>query len=146
MSSGYVNRIRWRKRWSNFQVSDITCYQVMDGHSRYISGQSRRWRKGQVVGESSSPSTRVVGDLSLAFFCRSASPTGWTLELDLTKSCPKLSTSMDWEGASTYLTNSPMEVHNCLLDSLRGSSVKIGTIQRRLAWPLCKDDTHKSGN
>ena len=30
------------------------------------------------------------------------------------------------------------------MDSLRGSSVKIGTIQRRLAWPLRKDDTHKS--
>ena len=29
-------------------------------------------------------------------------------------------------------------------DSLRGSSVKIGTMQRRLAWPLRKDDTHKS--
>jgi len=29
-------------------------------------------------------------------------------------------------------------------DSLRGSSVKIGTIRRRLAWPLHKDDTHKS--
>ena len=29
-------------------------------------------------------------------------------------------------------------------DSLRGSSVKIGTIQRRLAWPVRKDDTHKS--
>ena len=33
---------------------------------------------------------------------------------------------------------------HCHLDSLRGSSVKIGTIQRRLAWPLRKDDTHKS--
>ena len=31
-----------------------------------------------------------------------------------------------------------------LLDSLRGSSDKIGTIQRRLAWPLRKDATHKS--
>ena len=30
------------------------------------------------------------------------------------------------------------------MDSLRGSSVKIGTMQRRLAWPLRKDDTHKS--
>ena len=30
------------------------------------------------------------------------------------------------------------------MDSLRGSSVKIGTIQRKLAWPLRKDDTHKS--
>ena len=30
------------------------------------------------------------------------------------------------------------------MDPLRGSSVKIGTIQRRLAWPLRKDDTHKS--
>jgi len=30
-----------------------------------------------------------------------------------------------------------------LLDSLRGSSVKFGTIQRILAWPLRKDDTHK---
>ena len=27
-----------------------------------------------------------------------------------------------------------------------GSSVKIGTIQRRLAWPLRKDDTHKSSS
>ena len=32
----------------------------------------------------------------------------------------------------------------CLSDSLRRSSVKMGTIQRRLAWPLRKDDTHKS--
>ena len=31
-----------------------------------------------------------------------------------------------------------------VLDSLRDSSVKLGTIQRRLAWPLRKDDTHKS--
>ena len=30
------------------------------------------------------------------------------------------------------------------LDPFRGSSVKLGTIQRRLAWPLRKDDTHKS--
>ncbi len=30
------------------------------------------------------------------------------------------------------------------MDSLRGSSVKVGTIQRRFAWPLRKDDTHKS--
>ena len=30
------------------------------------------------------------------------------------------------------------------LDSLRGSSVKIVTMQRRLAWPLRKDDTHTS--
>ena len=36
-------------------------------------------------------------------------------------------------------------IHICIYaDSLRGSSVKIGTIQRRLAWPLRKDDTHKS--
>ena len=31
-----------------------------------------------------------------------------------------------------------------LMDSLRGSSVKLGTIQRRFAWPLRKDDTHTS--
>ena len=29
-------------------------------------------------------------------------------------------------------------------DSLRGSSVRIGTVERRLARPLRKDDTHKS--
>ena len=40
------------------------------------------------------------------------------------------------------LPNTSVGLHN--LDSLRGSSVKIGTIQRRLAWPLRKDDTHKS--
>ena len=32
------------------------------------------------------------------------------------------------------------------MDSLRGTSDKIGTIQRRLAWPLRRDDTHKSGS
>ena len=35
-------------------------------------------------------------------------------------------------------------VRSRCLNSLRGSSVKIGTIQRILAWPLRKDDTHKS--
>jgi len=30
------------------------------------------------------------------------------------------------------------------MDSLRGSSVDIGTIQRRLAWPLRKDHAHRS--
>ena len=34
--------------------------------------------------------------------------------------------------------------HTLLSDLLRESSVKIGTIQRRLAWPLRKDDTQKS--
>ena len=44
-----------------------------------------------------------------------------------------------------FLHDSPLQgVHTTSLDSLRGSSVKIGTIQRRLAWPLRKDDTHKS--
>ena len=52
-----------------------------------------------------------------------------------------------------WLTSAPPRRHRhiagrapkkTLLDSLRGSSVKIGTIQRRLAWPLRKDDTHKS--
>ncbi len=37
-----------------------------------------------------------------------------------------------------------LQLYDKQLDSLRGSSVKIGTIQRRLAWPLRKDDTHKS--
>ena len=37
-----------------------------------------------------------------------------------------------------------LEPRREISDSLRGSSVKIGTIQRRLAWPLRKDDTHKS--
>ena len=30
------------------------------------------------------------------------------------------------------------------MGSLQGSSVELGAIQRRLAWPLRKDDTHKS--
>jgi hypothetical protein len=31
-------------------------------------------------------------------------------------------------------------------DSVRGSTVEIGTIQRRLAWPLRNGDTHKARN
>ena len=41
-----------------------------------------------------------------------------------------------------YYTSITTEIQR--LDSLRGSSVKIGTIQRILAWPLRKDDAHKS--
>ena len=33
-------------------------------------------------------------------------------------------------------------IYICSTDSLRESSVKIGTIHRRLAWPLRKDDIH----
>ena len=33
---------------------------------------------------------------------------------------------------------------NAELDPLRGSSVKIGMVQTRLAWPPRKDDTHTS--
>ena len=36
------------------------------------------------------------------------------------------------------------ELSKYIMDPRKGSSVKIGTIQRRLAWPLRKDDTHKS--
>jgi len=32
------------------------------------------------------------------------------------------------------------------MGSLRGSSVRTGTIRRRVAWPLRKDDTCKSRN
>ena len=56
--------------------------------------------------------------------------------------------------AATMTKHSPCEksialctqlyMNTSMPDSLRGSSVKIGTIQRRLAWPLRKDDTHKS--
>ena len=47
--------------------------------------------------------------------------------------------------SATFAANKPQRNSRLvLLDSLRGSSVKIGTIQRRLAWPLRKDDTHKS--
>ena len=52
-----------------------------------------------------------------------------------------------WSGRRRFARHVPaVSVCVChfLLDSLRGSSVKIGTIQRRLAWPLRKDDTHKS--
>ena len=31
-----------------------------------------------------------------------------------------------------------------MMDSLRGSSVEIGAMRRRLAWPLRKDDRNKS--
>ena len=50
------------------------------------------------------------------------------------------------ESAKTNLSTVPMFCQASLSDSLRGSSDKIGTIQRRLAWPLRKDDTHKSRN
>ena len=53
--------------------------------------------------------------------------------------------ALDPDHAGPWLGNRQIErSRDATMDSLRGSSVKIGTMQRRLAWPLCKDDTHKS--
>ena len=38
------------------------------------------------------------------------------------------------------------EKMSILLDTFRGSSAKIGTTQRKLAWPLRRDGTHKSSS
>ena len=45
--------------------------------------------------------------------------------------------------ASLHPSSSPIHMHKLETDSLRGSSVKIGTVQRILAWPLRKDDVHR---
>ncbi|GMP30089.1 hypothetical protein CsSME_00004915 [Camellia sinensis var. sinensis] len=51
-----------------------------------------------------------------------------------------------------YSSEFSFKTASCQLTSVRehsvpsGTSDKIGTIQRRLAWPLRKDDTHKSRN
>ena len=68
----------------------------------------------------------------LHLFARLPVPIGWCLQLQLGwgRCGPGL-----WVNPNDFLTQ---------LDSPRRSSVKIGTIQRRLAWPLRKDDTHKS--
>ena len=46
-------------------------------------------------------------------------------------------------GSSSRFWRQCRKIKTLLLE-LFGASVKIGTIQRRLAWPLRKDDTHKS--
>ena len=46
------------------------------------------------------------------------------------------------QNATAYSPAHPVPESHPSTDSLRGSSVKIGTIQRILAWPLRKDDTH----
>ena len=56
--------------------------------------------------------------------------------------CPRVTLHKAYLKISSRPPNPNSEHY--ILDSLRGSSVKIGTIQRRLAWPLRKDDTHKS--
>ena len=66
----------------------------------------------------------VVSVALLLIFSRSSGACMRTFILKISPCCP------------TFLTFQ--------LDPLRRSSVKIGTIQRRLAWPLRKDDTHKS--
>ena len=42
------------------------------------------------------------------------------------------------------IVNTSIIIVTRIVDSLRGSSVKIGTIQIILAWPLREDDTHTS--
>ena len=54
--------------------------------------------------------------------------------------------NLEWVGEArkTSWPTSSTPVWKDPLDSLRGSFIKIGTLQRRSAWPLRKDDTHKS--
>ena len=84
---------------------------------------------------------------------RPMAPLPWISLIDLN---PTLSSTVailaqgtSWADAATqafFRSSTPTDdtQHHGFSDSLRGSSVKIGTIQRRLAWPLRKDDTHKS--
>ena len=70
--------------------------------------------------------------------------------LDFADSSPTISWASVYASIHTPLALREVRAANSKVtkfyfsDSLRGSSVKIGTIQRRLAWPLRKDDTHKS--
>ena len=48
---------------------------------------------------------------------------------------------MYYSNATRYVL---MTILILISDALRGSSVRIGAIQGRFAWPLRKDDTHKS--
>ena len=67
------------------------------------------------------------------------------LHWDGAKMLSNLSASTLRPKRHTTTNSRPTRLHNySILDSLRGASVNIGTIQRRLAWPLRKDDTHKS--
>ena len=78
------------------------------------------------------------------------SPTLSPIALPVLVLCRKKRTNTKFHRFACALTVSirprQLERHRSekTMDSLRGSSVKIGTIQRRLAWPLRKDDTHKS--
>ena len=52
-----------------------------------------------------------------------------------------------FSAAHVFISLVSNEIMKCWLlkqDSLRGSSFKLGTMQRILAWPLRQDDTHKS--
>ena len=60
-----------------------------------------------------------------------------------------LAQGASWADAATqaFFRNSTLAddtQHHGISDSLRGPSVKIRMIQRRSAWPLREDDTHKS--
>ena len=60
---------------------------------------------------------------------------------------PRPATVREWVCGPLALAGPAIEgggFHRLKSDSPRRSSDKIGTIQRRLAWPLRKDDTHKS--
>ena len=49
-----------------------------------------------------------------------------------------------WVGGARGLPAVSSRKLTSLQDSLQGSPVKLGTIPRRFAWPLRKDDAHKS--
>ena len=48
------------------------------------------------------------------------------------------------EAKANHMIDNKWAAQRSLKDTLRGSSAKLGTIQRRLAWPLRKGGTHKS--
>ena len=73
------------------------------------------------------------------------SGTAWEPLRVLTAFSPGFYPAEIWSPSAGKSADLSYHVQLYTLDPLRRfPSVKIGTIQRRLAWPLRKDDTHKS--
>ena len=103
-------------------------WRLVPGTCHSLALQSRSLRPGLAAARARSGSRRVPSRAVCRLSSASVGSRSWAVG-------PQL---------QTWTLAPPMLEQLKILDSPRRSFDKIGTIQRRLAWPLRKDDTHKS--
>ena len=134
-----------------FRVHRLLAFCCYDQRPIFLAGMSSPsidWRRTNATMRKAIASVRIASILASPH--ESIRATGHCLAVKLYLSLCTFGVRIYGGGGSNHchegdcFSNMGDIICDIISDSLRGPSVKIGTIQRRLAWPLRKHDTHKS--